>query len=134
MQRQAAASAAPNDANFLRLQLRCKQVGDPLACDQAWSMRPDDVSLLVAKGDALLKDKRARDALLAFNRVKQANTTLPAAAQIDVAARITVAQEMLATTNPPAIAKSAPRATQTLAASVSAPRRYTNIEPVTRSN
>src|SRR5215471_8215641 len=88
-----------NTADSLRAQLRCKQFGDLQACEQALSGSPNDAALWIAKGDLLLKEKRSRDALVAFSRAKQLN-----APESDLSARIVAAQTLLGVQSPPAIA------------------------------
>jgi predicted Zn-dependent protease len=132
-------------AESLRAQLRCKQVGDVQACDQAITASPNDAALWAAKGDALLKEKRSREALLTFNRAKQVSASFPQATDIDLTSRINAAQAMLAAQSPPAIAPVMPT-TDAPRKSVSAPtaavaaapvrvaRTYSNLEPAGRSH
>lgn len=126
----ASAPVVASEAVFLRYQLRCKQIGDPAACDQAIGIKPTDVSLFTAKGDALLKERRPKEALLAFNRAKQLAGT-----DAEFSSRINAAQAMLAAESPPAIAQKAPAApTPVRTAAVAPSPRYSNIEPASRSN
>lgn len=136
-----------SEAELRRLLLRCNQIGDSQACDQALAARPNDIALLTAKGDALLKEKRARDALLAFTRAQQVNATLAPEARVDVTARINAAQALIATQSPPSIAKSrsAPSSPtsndpadrepiRTASVAQQPVRTYSNIQPAGQSN
>jgi tetratricopeptide (TPR) repeat protein len=58
-------------ARVSRNLLRCTKLGDLNACDEALNLKPDDVDLLLAKGDALLKSGRLAEAELALRRAKQ---------------------------------------------------------------
>ena len=49
-------------AKLSRNQLRCTKLGDVAACDEALRLKPDDVEILLGKGDALLKTSRPADA------------------------------------------------------------------------
>ena len=51
--------------------LRCTKLGDVAACDEALKLRPDDVEILLGKGDALLKASRPADAELVNRRARQ---------------------------------------------------------------
>jgi tetratricopeptide (TPR) repeat protein len=137
LDKQVDGTAAMTDAAFLRLQLRCKQIGDLQACDQALTAKPGDAAIWAAKGDALLKEKRSREALVAFNRAKQ----VAQGTDIDVTSRVNAALALLVAQNPPAIAPVSKPATVAVAqtpirtAAVTPPApRFSNIEPVTRSN
>ena len=56
------------EAKLSRNILRCTRFGDVDACDQALAMKPDDVTLVIARGDALLKSQRPLEALDAYRR------------------------------------------------------------------
>jgi len=131
------------EAELRRFQLRCLQLGDAQACDQALSAKPDDISLMLAKGDALLKAERARDALMTFIRIRQANARLSADARVDVTERINTAQALLGALSPPTIsqrprvAASQPAAQQSsarVAATPSVARTFSNIQLPGQSN
>jgi cytochrome c-type biogenesis protein CcmH/NrfG len=73
-------------ARVSRNLLRCSRLGDLVACDEALKLKPDDVEILIAKGDAQLKAARPADAEQTYRRAKQlapdnakANTQLAAA-------------------------------------------------------
>ncbi len=51
--------------------LRCRQLADIAACDAALQTNPDDVGLLLAKGDALLAAERPAQATLIYRRADQ---------------------------------------------------------------
>jgi len=149
LKQQPAPAAVVSEAVLVRLQVRCKTVADLQACEQALANKPNDAALWAAKGDALLKEKRAQEALAAFNRARQVSATFPQDAP-DLTARFNAAQAMLATQKPPSIAPSkAPVRTAVVTpatqpppnaavrvASAPAPvtKRYSNIEPPSRSN
>jgi tetratricopeptide (TPR) repeat protein len=58
-------------AKVSRNLLRCTRLGDLNACDEALKLKPDDVEILLAKGDALLKTARLAEAELTFRNAKQ---------------------------------------------------------------
>jgi cytochrome c-type biogenesis protein CcmH/NrfG len=73
-------------ARVSRNLLRCSRLGDLTACDEALKLKPEDVDILVAKGDAQLKAGKPADAEQTYRRAKQlapdnakANTQLAAA-------------------------------------------------------
>ena len=73
-------------ARVSRNLLRCSRLGDLTACDEALKLKPDDVEILIAKGDAQLKADKPADAEQTYKRAKQlapddakANTQLAAA-------------------------------------------------------
>jgi tetratricopeptide (TPR) repeat protein len=57
-----AEDAAKHEHNLLR----CRQLGDLTACDDALKVKPDDASVLGAKADALMKANRLADAILVY--------------------------------------------------------------------
>jgi tetratricopeptide (TPR) repeat protein len=64
---------AQEAAKMQRSMLRCKQLGDLVACDAALAARPDDAELLAAKGDALLKANRVIEALPVYRHAAALN-------------------------------------------------------------
>src|SRR5215468_7918020 len=50
---------AAEGAKFQRNQLRCTRLADITACEDALKFKPDEVPLLIAKGDALMQGNRA---------------------------------------------------------------------------
>ena len=58
-------------ARVSRNLLRCSRLGDLTACDEALKLKPDDVEILVAKGDAQLKASKPADAEQTYLRAKQ---------------------------------------------------------------
>ena len=56
------------DAKLSRHVLRCTRFGDVDACDQALAIKPDNVAVVIARGDALLKSQRPLEALDAYRR------------------------------------------------------------------
>lgn len=62
---------AAEGAKFQRNQLRCTRLADVSACDDALKFKPDDVQLLLAKGDALLQANNPADAMTAYRRASQ---------------------------------------------------------------
>jgi len=62
---------AAESAKFSRNLLRCTKLGDITACEDALHSKPDDVPLLLAKGDALMQANRIADAVTAYQHVSQ---------------------------------------------------------------
>ncbi len=74
-------SRAAVAAKAQRNLLRCAQLSEVAACDEAVKGQPNDPQILVARGDALLKANRPVEALAAFRRaveIKLASDALPA--------------------------------------------------------
>ena len=65
--------------------LRCQQLSDLVACDDALKSKPGDLTLLLAKADALLKSDRPAEAVSIIQRAVQLNPTA-ASAQSKLAA------------------------------------------------
>ena len=59
-----AAASARNERNLLR----CRQLGDLTACEEALRTAPNDASVLGAKADALIKANRLADAIPTYQR------------------------------------------------------------------
>ena len=59
---------AEESAKVQRNVLRCRQLGDLAACDEAVRAKPDDGSVVAAQADALSKANRPADALLVYRR------------------------------------------------------------------
>jgi tetratricopeptide (TPR) repeat protein len=59
-----AAEAARIERNLLR----CRQLGDLTACDEALKAKPDDAGILGSKADALMKGNRAAEAVPVYQR------------------------------------------------------------------
>ena len=73
-------------ARVSRNLLRCSRLGDLTACDEALKLKPDDVEILIAKGDAQLKANKPADAEQTYKRAKQlAPDNAKANAQLAVA-------------------------------------------------
>ena len=62
---------AAEGAKLQRSQLRCTRLADVAACNDALKSRPDDVQLLLAKGDALMQDNRPADAVAEYRHASQ---------------------------------------------------------------
>ena len=62
---------AAESAKVARNQLRCTKLGDVAACEDALHAKPDDVALLMAKGDALMQANRPADAAAAYTHASQ---------------------------------------------------------------
>jgi tetratricopeptide (TPR) repeat protein len=58
-------------AKLARNQLRCTRLADVSACEDALKSKPDDVQLLLAKGDALLQGNRPAEAVTAYQQLSQ---------------------------------------------------------------
>jgi len=67
----AGAEADGSQGKFQRDLLRCTSLADASACDDALRAKPDNLQLLIAKGDALLHGGRAADAVLAYRRAQK---------------------------------------------------------------
>lgn len=73
-------------ARVSRNLLRCSRLGDLTACDEALKLKPDDVEILIAKGDAQLKASKPADAEQTYQRATQlAPDNVKAAAQLAAA-------------------------------------------------
>ena len=79
---------AEEAAKAQRNLLRCAQLSDLTACDEALKGRPNDPQILAAQGDALLKAGRPAEAAVAYRR---ASAIEPANAAL--AARISAAEQ-----------------------------------------
>jgi predicted Zn-dependent protease len=62
---------AAEGAKLARNQLRCTRLADITACEDALKSKPDEVTLWLAKGDALLQANRVADAAAAYRRASQ---------------------------------------------------------------
>jgi predicted Zn-dependent protease len=58
-------------AKLARNQLRCSRLADISACEDALKSKPDDVQLLLAKGDALLQGNRPAEAVTAYQHASE---------------------------------------------------------------
>ena len=83
---------ADKEAQLKRSAFRCSTLADLDACGQALQQKPDDPTLLVAQGDALLHAKRPADAL---GRYRLAAVIAPQ--QHDVEQKISTAESQLPT-------------------------------------
>ena len=77
------------DAKLSRHVLRCTRFSDVEACDQALSIKPDNIAVVVARGDALLKAQRPLEALDAYRRANALDPT-----NADVATKMTAVQAL----------------------------------------
>jgi tetratricopeptide (TPR) repeat protein len=77
------------DAKLSRHVLRCSRFGDVEACDQALAIKPDNVAVVSARGDALLKSQRPLEAVDAYRRATALDPS-----NADVAAKLTSAQAL----------------------------------------
>jgi tetratricopeptide (TPR) repeat protein len=119
---------ADYEAKLKRETFRCSTLADVDACNQALRMKPDDPTLLVAQGDALMQAKRPADAV---GRYRLAAVIVPN--QQDIAQKISAAESQLpaAQTNvsaPLAPARSSPAKFKVTDAGRPM-RRYTNAAP-----
>ena len=71
--------------------LRCAQLSDLTACDEALKGRPNDPQILAAKGDALMKAGRPAEAAVAYRRAAELDPANRA-----LTARISTAEEQRA--------------------------------------
>ena len=139
---------ANDDAKLKRDTFRCTKLSDLDACGEALRMNPDDPALLVAQGDALVREKRPAEALGHYRRAAAVEPDLP-----DVASKISAAEAQ----SPPSRTGRAGgrrlRAARAAVARVTCEsgsnarvaradagdtahslRRYSNADPVTRSH
>ncbi len=77
------------EAKLSRNVLRCTRFGEVEACDQALAIKPDNLAVVVARGDALLKAQRPLDALDAYRRAMALDKS-----NADVLAKINAAQAL----------------------------------------
>jgi tetratricopeptide (TPR) repeat protein len=77
------------EAKLSRQILRCTRFADIEACDQALAIKPDNVVVIVARGDALLQSQRPIEALDAYRR---ATTLDPSNAEL--AKKVSTAQSL----------------------------------------
>jgi cytochrome c-type biogenesis protein CcmH/NrfG len=105
---------AAEGAKLARNQLRCTRLADLEACEEALQSKPDDVPLLLAKGDALLQVNRPADAATAYRHASQLKPGDEA-----VKTKLTAAEALAATSQP---AVSAPTAVASNVQSRAAPR------------
>jgi tetratricopeptide (TPR) repeat protein len=78
---------AEQAAKLSRLLLRCNKLADIAACDEAIVLKPKDVDVLIAKGDALTQAKRPAEAVAAYSRAAELAPT-----NADVTSKIAAAQ------------------------------------------
>jgi predicted Zn-dependent protease len=62
---------AAEGAKLQRNQLRCTRLADITACEDALKSKPDELPLLIGKGDALLQAARPAEAVAAYQRAAQ---------------------------------------------------------------
>jgi Flp pilus assembly protein TadD len=116
-------------AKLARNQLRCTRLADVSACEDALKSKPDDVQLLLAKGDALMQGNRPADAVTAYQHASQlkpgdeaVKTKLAAAEALQANIPPPPAREPPAvasnTTHPPKAPKRSPVTNATVAAVV----------------
>jgi tetratricopeptide (TPR) repeat protein len=77
------------DAKLSRHVLRCMRFGDVDACDQALAIKPDNVAIVIARGDALLKSQRPLEALDAYRRATALDPS-----NADVTTKLSAAQAL----------------------------------------
>jgi Flp pilus assembly protein TadD len=105
---------AAESAKVARNQFRCTKLGDIAACEDALHAKPDDVTLLTAKGDALMQANRPTDAATAYRHASQLKPT-----DDTVKTKLANAESLVAKTQP---APAAPTPTATVAANTLAPK------------
>jgi tetratricopeptide (TPR) repeat protein len=143
---------ANDEAKFKRDIFRCSTLSDLEACSDAVRLKSDDPAVLIAQGDALIREKRPADALSRYRRAAALAPNQP-----DVATKITAVEAQLAaaqlaatqpnpapTTDSGAIEPPQTAATPTrhnaapelrVASSNAAPtRRYSNAAPEARTH
>lgn len=113
---------ADMQARLKRASFRCSSLSDLEACAEALRLRPDDPALVVAQGDALMRAKRAADALSRYRHAAALMPDLP-----DIGDKIKLAEAELPSA--PALAQGPSRAPSTVSNQPPPPRRYSNLEP-----
>jgi tetratricopeptide (TPR) repeat protein len=82
-------------ARLSRSKLRCTRLSDVAACDEILSRQPDNTEVIVAKGDALVKENRPEEALAVYTRAARlapANTSIAGKLRVLQAQRQTMLQ------------------------------------------
>jgi Flp pilus assembly protein TadD len=79
------------EARLTRHVMRCTRFDDVSACDQALELKPDDSTIMTAKGAALLKADKPLDALEIFRRAAALEPENP-----DIIAKVKTAQAVRA--------------------------------------
>ena len=77
------------DAKLSRHVLRCMRFSDVEACDQALAIKPDNVAVVIARGDALVKAQRPLEALDAYRRASGLDPS-----NTELATKITAVQSL----------------------------------------
>jgi predicted Zn-dependent protease len=90
---------AAESAKVARNQFRCTKLGDITACEDALHARPDDLTLLMAKGDAQMQANRPADAATTYRRLSQLRPGDDA-----VRSKLANAEALVAKTLPPPVA------------------------------
>ncbi len=80
---------AEMEAKLSRHVLRCTRFADLDACDQALALKPDDVAVVIARGDALLKSQHTLEALDAYRHAAVLDPS-----NADTTAKVNAAQAM----------------------------------------
>jgi predicted Zn-dependent protease len=134
---------ANDEAKLKRDTFRCITLSDLDACSEAVRMKPEDTTLLMAQGDALVHAKRPTEAIGRYRRAAALAPDLP-----DVALKISAAEAQLPAPQAPTegggdtsaamvarIPKTVPEApvARAVTADMSV-HRYSNAEPLTRSH
>ena len=104
---------AAEGAKLARNQLRCTKLGDVAACEDALRSKPDDVQVLLAKGDALMQANRPAEAETAYRHLAQLKP-----GDESVRTKLASAEALVAKNQPPA----PPRVTATNTVSLRAPK------------
>jgi hypothetical protein len=137
---------ANDDAKLKRDTFRCTKLSDLDACGEALRTKPDDPALLVAQGDALVREKRPAEALGHYRRAAAVAPDLP-----DVASKISAAEAQSPPSRPdgptagdpsggaavarvPGAGPNARVARADAGDTAHSLRRYSNADPVTRSH
>jgi tetratricopeptide (TPR) repeat protein len=84
-----------DEAKFKRDIFRCSTLSDLEACSEAARLKADDPAVLIAQGDALMREKRPADALSRYRRAAALAPNQP-----DVATKISAVEAQLAATPP----------------------------------
>jgi predicted Zn-dependent protease len=117
---------AAEGAKLQRNQLRCTRLADLTACDDALKLKPDDLQLLLAKGDALVQGNRPAEALAAYRHAAQLKPGDEA-----VKSKLVAAEALQATAAPVPSAEAPVSVADTAVRPVRAPKRAAAVASTT---
>jgi tetratricopeptide (TPR) repeat protein len=120
---------ADAEVRLKRATFRCTSMADVESCKEASRLKPDDTSLLVAEGDALLVAKQPAEALAIYRRATALSPDLPG-----LAAKTRTAQAQIPAIPPVTPAAATARVLQSPASPVATrPRGAHTLAPAART-